>query len=204
MEFIDVIFYINLENRQDRKEHFLKEIEPFCSDTSKIIRIDAVPNKIGLVGCVLSHIKAIETFEANPDWKTCIIFEDDFTFRNDIEKTNSLLNTFFKHNFKWDVFLLAFYLGKGFATDVEKVYKVTSAQTTSGYCLQKTFAATLKQNFIESSKKIQEGGAHETYALDQYWKTIQPQNNWYTIIPALGYQYACYSDIEKRDVNYGV
>ena len=42
MESIDVIFYINLSHRTDRKEHFLSEIKKLCTDETKIVRIDAV------------------------------------------------------------------------------------------------------------------------------------------------------------------
>ncbi len=95
MEQIDVIFYINLEQRTDRKEHFLQEMKKFCVDESKIVRIDAVYNAIGALGCTKSHIKALEQFMENPAWKTCIVFEDDFTFYNtSVEHNTGLLKSF--------------------------------------------------------------------------------------------------------------
>ena len=46
MDHIDVIFYINLSHRQDRKEHMLNELKKLCNDESKIpppvVRIDNV------------------------------------------------------------------------------------------------------------------------------------------------------------------
>lgn len=40
------------------------------------------------------------------------------------------------------------------------------------------------------------------YALDMYWKLLQPQYFWYMIIPLTTVQYENYSDIEHQDVNY--
>ena len=91
MEQVDVIFYINLESRTDRKEHFLKEIKKLCIDECKIIRIDAVKHSNGALGCTKSHIKALDLFMANPLWDTCMVFEDDFTFYDTSFKNNNEL-----------------------------------------------------------------------------------------------------------------
>ncbi len=40
------------------------------------------------------------------------------------------------------------------------------------------------------------------FALDIYWKRLQPQDYWYMIIPATVTQYESYSDIEEQVVNY--
>jgi GR25 family glycosyltransferase involved in LPS biosynthesis len=206
MEQIDVVFYINLERRQDRKEHFLQEIPKLCTDLSKLIRIDAIPMEEGLLGCVLSHIKALEAFEANPNWNTCLVFEDDFTFRSeDVSANNAMIATCFQNFPTWDMFLLA-YNQKDFAgTDspLPPYKKVLEAQTTSGYCVTRAFLPTLLQNFRESAGIMARDGYHHTNAIDQYWKRIQPNANWYTTTPSMGYQYANYSDNAKAFHDYG-
>ena len=40
------------------------------------------------------------------------------------------------------------------------------------------------------------------FALDIYWKRLQQNGNWYMIIPATVTQYASYSDIEEKEVDY--
>ena len=40
------------------------------------------------------------------------------------------------------------------------------------------------------------------YAIDQYWKLLQPDNNWYLMNPKIGKQRESYSDIQKTIVNY--
>ena len=78
---IDAIFYINLDHRSDRKEHILQEIRKIDPTLSKTHRIQAeyVPDH-GALGCTKSHIKAFQLFMEHPEWKNCLILEDDFTF----------------------------------------------------------------------------------------------------------------------------
>jgi GR25 family glycosyltransferase involved in LPS biosynthesis len=206
MSHIDVIFYINLESRKDRKEHFLNEITKITSDNTKLIRIDAVKEKLGILGCVYSHIKAIEEFQKNPEWNTCIIFEDDFTFKNDNrEINNNNLTQFFNEFPEWDMLTLS-YNPNEFVfqpTHKDNYVKVLRTQTTSGYCLNKKFSSVLKNNFIESSELLKKRGSrcHE-YSLDIYWQKLQPTSNWFAVRPALGYQYSNFSDIENSVTDY--
>ena len=140
MEEVDVIFYINLEKRADRKEHFLEEMKKFCVDESKIVRIDAVYNTNGALGCTKSHIKALEQFMANPAWLTCIIFEDDFTlYDTNLENNTGLLKKFFMNFTDWGMLLLASNQNRSPSKDthVEGIKEVVYSQTTSGYCIHK-------------------------------------------------------------------
>jgi GR25 family glycosyltransferase involved in LPS biosynthesis len=204
MNQINAIFYINLESRPDRRDHFLKEIQHLTTDLSKVHRIDAVYHKHGALGCTQSHIKALETFLANPEWKTCLIFEDDFTFRNQDPITNQQsLNTLFDKFPALDCACLAFNpIRVSYKeTELESIKKVISTQTASGYCITRTFAPILLTTWKEGYAQMAYRGGDE-YCCDQYWKRLQPQNNWYLFVPALGYQYANFSDIEKKPVNY--
>jgi glycosyl transferase family 25 len=205
MEYIDAVFYINLESRPDRKDHLLHEVQKLC-DSTKLHRIDAVWHKNGALGCTLSHIKTLETFLENTDWNTCIVLEDDYTFRSsDLQHNNHLLRTVFENFPEWDCCMLAAgrhgLLAKNTADD--HIKKVVSAQTSSGYCVTRKFAPTLLANLRESrDSMITRGRCHDN-CLDQHWKKIQPKSNWYLIYPTLGYQYGNYSDIEEGFTNYG-
>jgi GR25 family glycosyltransferase involved in LPS biosynthesis len=204
MDMIDMIYYINLEGRKDRDDHFKQEIKKLCVDPSKIRRINAVYNTTGALGCTLSHIKVIEDFENNPALKTCIIFEDDFTFNNsDITINNSKLNMFFNAFDSWDLLALAYNPdgGKTVNIGIPNVHKAISIGTSSGYCLHKGFANTLKINFQESANMISKDLTHFG-CLDVNWKKLQPLSKWYVCVPAFGYQYENFSDIEKRVTNY--
>ena len=206
MTDVDVIFYINLECRADRNEHFLEEITSLVSDPAKIVRIDAIKHDMGALGATYSHIKAIEEFEKNPAWKTCIIFEDDFTFYDkDLAVNNDSLKNFFNNFPDWDIMCLA-HNPKVFVYDEThdtRIVRVKETVTASGYCLHKKFAATLKQNFIESSSYMKQLGlCIHLLCLDDYWKRLQPISKWYAMKPAMGYQYSNFSNISQTMVEY--
>ena len=207
MESIDVIFYINLSHRTDRKEHFLSEIKKLCTDETKIVRIDAVHHTVGCIGCTKSHIKAMDTFESNPEWKTCMIFEDDFTFHSDnVEENNRSIRTCIKAFPDWDVISLAYNSDTGFNyshTSEPSVKKVITHQTSSGYCLTKEFLPTMYNVFTEAHDGLCKGGKKvHMFCLDIYWHKIQAPSNWYCVFPSLGYQYANHSDVENKHPEY--
>jgi len=204
MEQVDVIFYINLEKRTDRKEHFLQEIKKFCLDESKIVRIDAIYNKNGALGCTKSHIKALEQFMANPAWLTCIIFEDDFTFYDTSLKNNTdLLKKFFINFTDWGMLLLATNeAGRpSKRTHVEGIKELVYSQTTSGYCIHKDSVTEVYNNFKESAASLENGNPIHQYAVDVFWNRLPMKR--YSFSPNMGYQYPGYSDIENRNVSYG-
>ena len=206
MDSVDAIFYINLDVRPDRKEHFLNEMTHLYSDITKIHRITAIYDPVGAIGCSKSHILTLETFLANPDWNTCIIFEDDFTFHNqDISHNQQMLEDCFTQFPAWDAFLLASSKWGKSSTDthVHHIKKVLTSQTTSGYAITREFASRLLENMREGVKKLIETKNEPLYALDMYWKKLQPSHNWYITVPALGYQYANYSNISQKVMDIG-
>lgn len=203
MDSVDVIFYINLANREDRCAHFLEQIPALSSDMSKIIRIDAIYNKNGALGCTHSHIKAIETFLENLKWKTCIIFEDDFTFYNDSpEYNNSLLHKFFTNFTDWDMLHLSTNQTKpAIPTAIPEINKVVCSQTSSGYLIHKESAPKILANFKESADLLEYLNIKTSYSLDIYWEKLNLVR--YAFNPNMGYQYPSISDIENRFVTYG-
>jgi glycosyl transferase family 25 len=204
MDQVDVIFYINLEKRTDRKQHFLQEIKKFCSDESKIVRIDAVYNANGALGCTKSHIKALEQFMANPAWVTCIIFEDDFTFYDtSLENNTGLLKKFFMNFTDWGMLLLASNQNRSPSkeTHVDGIKEVVYSQTTSGYCIHKDSVTEVYNNFKESAAQLEKGKPIHECAVDVFWNRLPMKR--YSFSPNMGYQCPGYSDIENRNVSYG-
>lgn len=202
MNSVDVIFYINLASREDRRIHFLEQISALTSDISKVVRIDAVYEPMGALGCTKSHIKALETFIANPAWKTCMIFEDDFTFYDSSQtNNNTLLHKFFLHFDTWDMLLLASNQHmKPTPTEIPEIQKVNKSQTTSGYLTHKDVAQKILDNFKESAELLANSGNKQLHALDIYWEKLGLIR--YSFTQNMGYQYASMSDVENRFVEY--
>ena len=69
--------YINLNKRPDRKDHIENQLVGF----KEVQRIEAIETTNGYFGCVLSHIKALETAKSK-NYDEVFIVEDDFEFVN--------------------------------------------------------------------------------------------------------------------------
>ena len=201
-KYIDVIYYINLDNRQDRKAEFLENMKLANVPLDIIERIPAVYKpKQGDLGCTLSHIFTISKFLESPH-NTCIVFEDDFDFI-DPPNVEFRLNTFIGSGVEYDVCLLAGNTYDQKFNDVNfEVSKVHDVATTSGYLLTKKYAKKLLDNFKEGcallEKSYQDGTADkysQPYAIDQYWKRLQTDDKWYVFEPKLGHQRSSASTI---------
>jgi glycosyl transferase family 25 len=196
------IYYINLDHREDRRNHIMNQLKQINYPEHKIIRVSAIKTDFGGLGCGRSHIKALEHF-LQTDKDRCIILEDDFTFYQNTE-----------HYFhqcivrqeglpeNWDLVMLSSNTMSE-SPFSDKFKKCNDAQTASGYMIRKKFAPTLLENFKESNSRLSSGDSYEIYAIDQYWKKLQPHSNWFICHPKVGYQMEFYSDISKCVVNHG-
>ena len=187
----DIFYYINLDHRTDRLEHIKHEFKKYNLDPRKINRISGILNlERGITGCTQSHCKVLETF-IKSGLNNCIIFEDDFTFKETLEVVTSKFNDFFKSDYLHDfgiVMLAGSTMTEYPLTDF--LTKVHHSQTTSGYMVSKSFAPILLENF------------RETDMLDVNWLKLQPVSNWYSFSPRLGLQMESYSDITHKLENY--
>lgn len=196
---IDMIYFINLDSRGDRKNHIINELQKM--GISKSTRVSGVIDKFGALGCAKSHIICLEDAKKN-NYKNCLILEDDFTFKQDKDKTYEILNKFWDSNIEWDVLMFASFVRNYRETYFPFLVKILNAQTTSGYLVNSNFFNELINNFKESVELLSKNGNIGEYCIDEYWKKLQPKNKWYILNPKIGYQYPNYSDIEKKTVTY--
>jgi len=204
---IDIIYYINLDHRTDRNNQFLDEIKKIDFPSNKVKRISAIYHDKGAIGCSKSHINTLMDFIQSPH-NTCIIFEDDFEFTVSKKEFKTQLYNIFNNNIDFDVILLAGHVINMVPSGYNFINKINNAQTTSGYIVTKKFAKNyLLNNFIEGEKLLENSYLNNNYkeydyAIDQYWKKLQPDGKWYICNPKVGKQRASYSDIIKGNVNY--
>ena len=136
-----------------------------------------------------------------------MILEDDFEFTQSQDIINDLINKVFNSDIKnFDVLMLSSNTVYQYNLDnTPFVTKIIDAQTLSGYVVNRKFAPLLLHNFKQGLGLLEPfGNPVPEYCVDMYCKKLQPLSNWYCINPKIGKQAASYSDIEKRDVNYGV
>jgi len=108
---LDAIIYINLENRNDRKELLMKELKKLNTNMGKVHKVSGVfIPKNGHKGCIQSHILALNMIKLNK-WKRVLILEDDAELDISPEEFNDLLNKTIdkldETNPNWDVIMLA-------------------------------------------------------------------------------------------------
>lgn len=202
--FTEHCLVINLESRPDRWAHAQTEL---ASVGITPVRFDAIVGVVkggfsGAIGCSESHLACLELAQES-NWPHVCIVEDDITFTNPA-LFKSQMETFKNANMEWDVLLI----GGVVLPPMEHVpsaacVKVSHSQTTTGYIVQKHYYATLIANFRKGIEMLR-ANRHlpNLYAVDMYWIRLQKMHNWFILFPLTITQYANYSDIEQRHVNY--
>ena len=193
------VYYINLKSRSDRNLNAIKELS---SVDFEYERFDAIHCSNGRLGCSLSHLAVLELAKRK-NMTEVIICEDDICFKNP-ELFKKQLRCFLKSQSEWDVLLLGGNVVRPFTISSPYAMKVSHCQTTTGYIVKAHYYDTLIQNIREGIKNLlQYPEKHFHYAIDKYWIQLQKKDDWYLIYPLLVSQIAGYSDIEKKERNYG-
>jgi GR25 family glycosyltransferase involved in LPS biosynthesis len=199
MELFKHTLFINLDSRDDRLDHALKEFEKMDMEVE---RVSAIKNKHGAIGCTMSHIKCLQLAKER-DYEYVFVCEDDITFLDPNKLKESA--TLFLQNMKskWDVLIIGGNNVPPYQKLSDYCARIFNCQTTTGYVVQKHFYDTLIENFKESATNLMRNPENKReYALDIYWKRLQQQHVWLMLTPPTVSQYESYSDIENKNVNY--
>jgi len=201
---LDAIIYINLENRTDRKDLLLKELEKLNTDMSKVHKVCGVfIPKNGHKGCVQSHILALNMIKMNK-WKRVLILEDDAELEMPPDAVNNLINqtldSLDKEHPEWDVIML----GSAYKTidktvpaislDIEtldgpiipiQIQKLHTATTATSYIVKDRYVDSILNLFGNCNENMKHdkltGNNFEEWALDQKWMELQRKDNWYVM-----------------------
>ena len=191
-------FYINLDKREDRRKMFEEEMVKM---NLSIERFSAILHQAPSLGCALSHLSVLKLAKER-NYENVFIFEDDFTFDISKEEFMSLLK---KIPEDFDVVMLGYYIIESEPYN-ETFGKVKQATTTSGYIVNKKFYDTLINRIEEGARileqKQNEFGAVAKYSVDQYWKKLQPDANWFYTLKRVGHQAAGFSDLTGKFEKY--
>ena len=208
---LDGILYINLEYRQDRRQHIEEELKQIIPLSNNIVRINALLHTTGAIGCAMSHIKALQIAKKNK-WKNVLLVEDDLIFKKAFkEETETPITLLSKTLESWennfDVLMIS-----GTPTKLRKLndnfshlahlYKATRVLQTSGYIVNYHYYEKLIEIFTESywnmRDSIETTGVPniKTWAIDTNWFKLQRKDRWFIFQPTLGDQMESISDIE--------
>jgi hypothetical protein len=109
-----------------------------------------------------------------------------------------------RHKNDFDVLLIAGNNVPPYIPIDESCVKISKCQTTTGYLVQGHYYDTLIQNYREGIQNlIKYPDKHKFFAIDKYWFKLQEKDKWYLIVPLTVIQREDYSDIEKKNTNYG-
>lgn len=201
MDKIDVVYFINLDRRTDRLQQIMGEFVKMEIPLEKIIRVTAIDEKIGILGCTKSHCVAIDHFVKSGK-QLCLILEDDFEFTETKEKVNEVLGNIFSTKTTIDCLMLSGNDNSVMATSNPNLIKIFFACTTGGYILPKHFAPSLLHTWTEATQKQEKwikafGEPENAFNLDYYWIYSQVASHYFYTNPKLGKQRESTSDVAK-------
>ena len=198
LDDIKHVFYINLEHRDDRKEHVENQLSIIGL---KGQRFNAIKMENGAIGCSMSHLKLLQE-AVKHNLPHILIVEDDITFLNpDLFKQQ--INKFFQVHDSWDVVLLAGNNMPPYENIDDTCVKVSRCQTTTGYLVNGHFIKVLLQNITMGLTNLLHNPTDKfKFAIDKFWFVLQETSKWYLIIPLSVIQREDYSDIEKKVTKY--
>lgn len=194
-EGIDLVAYINLNIRTDRREEIEKEFERLGIPQSKILRWTATRHKRGDLGCAASHIALLEHIATLPDTvQTILVLEDDFNFIDDASLVKTSLKRFLEYpRTTWDLALLSYDVLKRENYD-DLVSLTLEACRTDGYIFHRGSLPGLLANFKEGYEKhLQKSDMR--FIIDIYWHNFMKNRRCFYFNQALGYQRKSYSNI---------
>lgn len=221
---LDAIIYINLENRSDRKDLLMKELEKLNTDMSKVHKVSGVyMPRNGHKGCIQSHILALNMIKLN-NWERVLILEDDAELDMNPEVINNIINKSLEEldikKPEWNAIMLATankVIDNNKSIPIEivgpddsiiplKIEKLKTATTASAYIVKNTYVDTILNlfnncNYNMSSKKLN-GNDFEIWALDQKWFDIQTKDNWFCFDKDIIKQRAIWSTTQSNVGKY--
>lgn len=199
---LENVYYINLEERKDRKDLVESELKKL---KWKYERFNAIRLKDGRAGCSMSHLKLLEMAKAK-HLEYIVIVEDDIQFMKP-EQYNYMLsefNRFMKKNkIEYDVLLLAGNLRPPVARVNNFITRISKSWTTTGYIVKNHYYDTMIQNFKEGvNLLIKNPQIKGQYEIDTYWHKLQVKDRWFILSPRTVTQRPNFSTIENRYTDY--
>jgi len=184
-EYVDVVYYINLDERADLtplriesaqsnvafslknppimgglnekrcKTAFLEEMRKMGVPSEKIVRIPGV-RKPGKEDWGRSLSHMIAMeYFLDTSHNNCIVFEDDFVFTQDLQTVNGMFADVFQNSRNFDIIMLSADESDLRPTQHKHLQKVFAAEGASGYMVNSYYAQPLMQNLQDGAKTIE-------------------------------------------------
>lgn len=205
------VYAINLDHRGDRWQALQANAQAHGLAPRAIRRWSAVADPdFGALGCAKSHVAALAHFLTADDAPYALILEDDFEFLRPFGDLLQSVNALNAQRLDWDVLLLMGTAVLALPPQPGGVARVLESQSAAAYLFSRRYAAQLLGCLAEGLPHMEalraspaRALAAHRHAVDQAWKALQRRDRWYIFSPAFGRQRPGFSDIERREVDYG-
>lgn len=188
-------FYINLDERSDRRLQFEEELQKM---NIVVERFPAIKHDIGTIGCTESHLMVLKKAR-DLKLESVTIFEDDFQFLVSREEYDQVLSNL-PHDY--DVVMLSYNMRQSEPFN-EMFGKVIEVQTASGYIVHSRFYDKLINRLEEGLVLFKNNPSDQhSFINDQYWKPLQTVSNWYYSLKRVGIQRPSFSNLQNCFVDY--
>jgi GR25 family glycosyltransferase involved in LPS biosynthesis len=212
---LDKIYYINLDNRTDKRLHIESAVLQYFKNTcleERVERFSAIRHSEGAIGCSLSHLEIARKAKA-VNARYYMVMEDDFEFLVTKEVFLETLQHIFKPyihpepiaplDFK--VIMLAYNainrmpLTLTYSSNLADVLEIsTNAQTTAGFIVNGAYYDELINCWEKGVNMFMNTGQHWNFACDQCWKELQKEK-WFITKTRIGKQKPGYSDLGNKE-----
>lgn len=196
-EAVDLVVYINLNIRTDRRQEIEREFLRLDIPPHKILRWPAIRNqKNPALGCTLSHISVLEHIISLPtNIENILILEDDFNFVDNEKLVFDSLGAFLSYSRDlWDMVLLSYVVRE--REDYNELVSLSlRANLASGYLINRSSVPKFLYNFREGCERFMVTGDQYQDTLDSYWCSIMRERKCFYFNRPLGYQRKSYSNI---------
>ena len=189
------VFYINLDHRQDRNYETLAEFE--MMRVLDPLRVSAIRDENGALGCARSHIAVLETLRQR-EFEMAMICEDDVEFLVSRERLDRVLRDFMNRDGVGVLCLANRVRGPRFRIS-SSLAVANNVQMAACYMVKRSSLEPLLESFLESARGLSQGGGPNEFAIDQKWKELQTGVIFFAVPRRqIARQRESYSDIEKR------
>ena len=183
-------YVINLPRRPDRYRDFQAQWPRFS-----FTRVFATPNaQQPAQGCTRSHLRVYRRVLARPDVDWVLVCEDDCEWLVTPEEFSYHIKTWLADAPRADVFLLARNLQHA-QRHGPHLQRVNVALSTAAYLVRRSYVPRLINSALTSLRKAE--------PIDVGFTRLQRRDRWFTGNRPLARQRAGFSDIERRNVDYG-
>jgi len=197
-------YYINLNNRDDKKAHTENHLEKHNIQAKRFNALtgDSDYNNIittkftlGHRGCFLSHMKLISEYTSD---KILGIFEDDVVLCDDFDTRLKYIENNFEKD--WDIFFFSSFYH---LNNDEKKWKDIEFEFTDIKYINRVYSSFCTHAYLVNPKSISKiynlcmKNVNEAYAIDHLYLLIEPELNCYAFTPGMATQLPGLNDIDQ-------